>query len=97
MSDQYEEAIREWIARQIRRRGHKDVTRDHISDVRYAVDEGFHGSDVTPADEPTASLTCMLNVPGRMKHEHAETLDYIKPAELVEECLAIHAELQAER
>ncbi len=88
----HEEAIREWIARQIRGRGHTDVTRDHITNVRYATDVGYGGSDVTPGDSPAAALVCDFHAPGRLEHEHAEDLEFITPADLVRACLAIMGE-----
>lgn len=87
----HEEAIREWIARKIRARGHKEVTRAHISNVRYAVEYDY-SSDVTPGDDPAAALVCDLKMPRSVEHEHAETLEHIKPADLVAELMEIYNE-----
>jgi hypothetical protein len=101
-ADVYEVAVREWVARQLRGRGHTQYTRDEVRNVRLGIDEGFHGSDVTPADEPEAAIACELRVSDRKvghwtdaegwqeHHEHVSSV-----AELVRECAAIVAELES--
>jgi hypothetical protein len=92
MPDIYETALREWITRQIRRRGHLDVTRKDVRNVRHGIDEGWPGTDVTPGDEPEAAILC--EVKGSTGwHEHGEHI-YDLP-KFLRECSEIVTELKA--
>jgi hypothetical protein len=82
----YEQAVREWIAGGIRGRGHK-ATAGEISKVRFGIDHGYEGSDVTPADEPCTSISCRFH-----GHDHEEPIP--SPAQLVVECAQIVEELR---
>ena len=88
----YEEAIREWVARRLRGRGHTEFTRDRIRNVRFGIAEGWPGTDVTPGDEDYAALTCEI-LDGKKWKEHQENIEYVSPVEVVQQCLAIYAEL----
>ena len=100
MSDIYDEVVREWIARQIRARGHHQYTRDRVRNVRLGIEQGFHGSDVTPADDPEAAIKCEIQTDARGAYwvdkdgwmEHSEFVPSV--AGLVRECAEILAELQ---
>lgn len=90
-----EEALREWIAQQLRMRGHKQYTLDMVRNIRMGIDEGFRGTDVTPADEPTATLECEIKVSShklpwtdengwKTHHEHVYNV-----AALIRECVEL--------
>ena len=98
--DIYSAAVREWIAYQLRSRGH-DYNRGHIRNVRFGEDTPF-GSDVTPPEDPQESFVCELKISdskvgywtdanGWKRHE--EVIEYITPAQLVVECSAIAASI----
>ncbi len=91
--DVYALSIREWVAHQIRGRGHKH-TRDDVRNAKFAIGTGFHGTEVTPADEPYEAIVCEVRSPGGSRwHEHEESLEWTSPAQLVCECHAICASL----
>lgn len=103
--DLYAEAVREWIARQLRRRGHKEYTRDKIRNVRFGIAEGWPGTEVTPGDEDYTAIHCELKQYDRKVGDwsdeqgwvqHDETIEFITPVEFVQQCLAIYEELRQE-
>lgn len=93
----YEAALREWIARKIRRNGHR-TTRDDIRNVTtFGVDYGFTGTDVTPGDEPVAGIKHdWRNDRGHWIKDCYQDLEFTTPVQLIQECLAIAAEIEAE-
>lgn len=89
----HEEALREWIARQIRRNGHKTTRADIRNVTAFGVDYGFMGSDVTPADDPVAGIKHdWRNDRGAWIADCYQDLEFVTPVELIEQCLAIMAE-----
>jgi hypothetical protein len=74
--DIYEIAIREWIAHQIRGRGHHNTTRDDIRNIRHGVDQGWPGTEETAGDAPEASILYELRG-GNGWYKQSEPIDDI--------------------
>lgn len=86
-----DEAVREWVSRRIRSRGHAH-TRDDVRNIRFGIESGWV-SDVTPAEADVPSIACEVRSPGSTYwHEHHEDLDNLSPVLLIEQCLAIQGE-----
>lgn len=91
--DLYELAVRTWLARRLFRR-HRTRSADDVRNVRYGIDFGFTGSDVTPADDPEPMIECDVRVDGKWK---LTEVGLPAPVDLVQQCLAIADELRLER
>lgn len=101
LKDIYEEAAREWIARQIRGRGHEDFKRSMVRKPRFDIDQGWPGTDVTPGDDPAAALMCEIKGSSGW-HEHGERVysvsDFLREcSEIVRELDTTSPEAQARR
>lgn len=93
----YAIAVSEWIARDLRKpRGDefgppRDVGVDDVRNVRYGIDWGFTGSDVTPPDDPEPCIVAEVRIRGSWVTREIPTP---APTELVRQCLAIVDELR---
>lgn len=90
--DRYDQAVREWVARQLRTCGHM-YTRDDIRNVRFGIEEGWPGTDVTAGDADYASIRCQIQHPNGKWVDHDQEIEHIRTATLVQECVAIYNEL----
>lgn len=99
--DLYEAAVREWVARKLRERGH-DYTRDDVRNVYFGLEEGWPGTEVTPPEEDYAAIRYELLVRGQGLRPssrwapQAEGIEGIPAVQLVQECFAIWEQLLRE-
>lgn len=100
-----EEAISEWIVRQLHRRGETashsqrewgKVTRDDIRDVRFAVEDGWPGTDATPGDPDYPVVRFELHWEKSWRSQKdgwiEDTVGTPDPVTLIRECLALFEE-----
>lgn len=93
MKEIYEEAACEWIARQIRARGHRDFKRGMVRKPEFGIDRGWPGSDVTPPDDPEAAVMCEIKGSTGW-HEHGEHVYSVST--FLRECSEIVRELDTQ-
>lgn len=87
----YEMAVREYVVRRM----HKGFSRDQVRKITFGPGDPWPGTDVTPGDDMYSALCYEWTLDGKTWNQADMHIEQT-PAELVQKCLRILAELKAQ-